>query len=151
MFTYVGFMTVAISAGSGRHAATLPIADRERAMFFTMIGLVPGVLSVTVPKFAVVSLLTKILFPSPWHVWLLWGLAISNLVLMLTTFVFHFSECDPPSARWTVHAPAKCRSSTTTIVYSIVVGGKRALILGSGRGGVLFTNVMNGKWQHIRL
>ncbi|KAM5341232.1 hypothetical protein ACJ41O_015341 [Fusarium nematophilum] len=122
VFTYVGCWTVAILAGSGRHEATLAVADLERAMFFTMVGLVPGELSLALPKFAVVSLLIKILFPSPRHVRLLWGLAIANLILMLGAFGFHFSECDPPSARWTVYAPAKCRSSTATIVYSVVVG-----------------------------
>ncbi|KAL5592479.1 hypothetical protein FOBRF1_013505 [Fusarium oxysporum] len=87
-----------------------------------MIGLVPGVLSLALPKFAVVNLLIKILFPSPRHVRLLWGLAIANLVLMLGAFGVRFSECDPPSARWTLYAPAKCRSSTAIIVYSVVVG-----------------------------
>ncbi|KAF5024824.1 hypothetical protein F66182_3063 [Fusarium sp. NRRL 66182] len=128
VFTYVGCWTVAILAGSGRHEATLTVTDLERAMFFTMVGLVPGVLSLALPKFAVVSLLIKILFPSTRHVRLLWGLAIANLVLMLGAFVFHFSECDPPSARWTVYAPAKCRSSTATIVYSVAVGSFSAVV-----------------------
>jgi hypothetical protein len=105
-----------------------------------MVGLVPGVLSLALPKFAVVSLLVKILFPSPRHVRLLWGLAITNLVVMLGAFGVHFSECDPPSARWTVDAPAKCRSSTATIVYSVFVGCKRALILESGGRVVRCTN-----------
>jgi hypothetical protein len=108
-----------------------------------MIGMVPGVLSLALPKFAVVNLLIKILFPSPRHVRLLWGLAIANLVLMLGAFGVRFSECDPPSARWTLYAPAKCRSSTAIIVYSVVVGCKWALILESEVRGVRYTNVMN--------
>ncbi|KAH7124441.1 hypothetical protein EDB81DRAFT_765800 [Dactylonectria macrodidyma] len=70
---YVGFMTAAVSAGLGRHAATLSVPDLERAMFLTMVGMFPGGPSHAVPKFAVVSLLTKILSPSPSHVRLLWG------------------------------------------------------------------------------
>ncbi|KAH7176896.1 hypothetical protein EDB81DRAFT_773735 [Dactylonectria macrodidyma] len=128
VFTYVACWTVAILAGSGRHEATLAVDELERAIFFTMIGLVPGVLSLALPKFAVVSLLVKILFPSPRHARLLWGLAIANLVIMLGAFGVHFSECDPPEARWTIYAPAKCRSSTATIVYSVVVGSFSAVV-----------------------
>ncbi|KAK2922512.1 hypothetical protein FoTM2_017365 [Fusarium oxysporum f. sp. vasinfectum] len=143
VFAYVGCWTAAILAGSGRHQATLTVAEFDRSVFFLMIGLVPGVLSLALPKFAVVNLLVKILFPSPRHVRLLWGLAIANLVLMLGAFGVRFSECDPPSARWTLYAPAKCRSSTAIIIYSVVVGCKWALILESEVRGVRYTNVMN--------
>ncbi|KAL7757142.1 hypothetical protein ACKLNR_011669 [Fusarium oxysporum f. sp. zingiberi] len=108
-----------------------------------MIGLIPGVVSLALPKFAVVNLLIKMLFPSPRHVRLLWGLEIATLVLMLGVFGVRFSECDPPSARWTLYAPAKCRSSTTIIVYSVVMGCKWALILESEVTGVRYTTVMN--------
>ncbi|QKD52158.2 uncharacterized protein FOBCDRAFT_238471 [Fusarium oxysporum Fo47] len=122
VFAYVGCWTAAILAGSGRHEATLTVAELDRSIFFFMVGLVPGVLSLALPKFAVVNLLIKILFPSPLHRRLLWSLPIANIVLMLGAFGVHYSECDPPSARWTLYAPAKCRSSTGTIVYSVVVG-----------------------------
>ncbi|RKK99716.1 hypothetical protein BFJ70_g17483 [Fusarium oxysporum] len=124
VFTYVGCWTAAILAGCGRHQATLAVDELDRSVFFFMIGLVPAVLSLALPKFAVVNLLIKILFPSPPHVRFLWGLAIANVVLMLGAFGVHYSECDPPSAKWTLYAPAKCRSSTGTIVYSVVVGCK---------------------------
>ncbi|SCO92509.1 related to integral membrane protein PTH11 [Fusarium oxysporum] len=128
VFAYVGCWTAAILAGSGRHQATLTVAEFDRSVFFLMIGLVPGVLSLALPKFAVVNLLIKILFPSPRHARLLWGLAIANLVLMLGAFGVRFSECDPPSARWTLNAPAKCRSSAAIIVYSVVVGSFSAVV-----------------------
>ncbi|EXM14518.1 hypothetical protein FOTG_17081 [Fusarium oxysporum f. sp. vasinfectum 25433] len=128
VFTYVGCWTAAILAGCGRHQATLAVDELDRSVFFFMIGLVPAVLSLALPKFAVVNLLIKILFPSPPHVRFLWGLAIANVVLMLGAFGVHYSECDPPSAKWTLHAPAKCRSSTGTIVYSVVVGSFSAVV-----------------------
>ncbi|KAJ4122859.1 hypothetical protein NW765_017407 [Fusarium oxysporum] len=128
VFTYVGCWTAAILAGCGRHQATLAVDELDRSVFFFMIGLVPAVLSLALPKFAVVNLLIKILFPSPPHVRFLWGLAIANVVLMLGAFGVHYSECDPPSAKWTLYAPAKCRSSTGTIVYSVVVGSFSAVV-----------------------
>ncbi|KAL5603929.1 hypothetical protein FOVSG1_006679 [Fusarium oxysporum f. sp. vasinfectum] len=128
VFAYVGCWTAAILAGSGRHEATLTVAELDRSIFFFMVGLVPGVLSLALPKFAVVNLLIKILFPSPPHERLLWSLPIANIVLMLGAFGVHYSECDPPSARWTLYAPAKCRSSTGTIVYSVVVGSFSAVV-----------------------
>ncbi|EWZ40875.1 hypothetical protein FOZG_09497 [Fusarium oxysporum Fo47] len=67
-------------AGSGRHQATLTVAEFDRSVFFLMIGLAPGVLSLALPKFAVVNRLIKVLFPSPRRVRLLWGLEIANLV-----------------------------------------------------------------------
>ncbi|EMT61005.1 hypothetical protein FOC4_g10012296 [Fusarium odoratissimum] len=128
VFAYVGCWTAAILAGSGRHEATLTVAELDRSIFFFMVGLVPGVLSLALPKFAVVNLLIKVLFPSPLHKRLLWSLPIANIVLMLGAFGVHYSECDPPSARWTLYAPAKCRSSTGTIVYSVVVGSFSAVV-----------------------
>ncbi|KAK2122002.1 hypothetical protein NOF04DRAFT_1337007 [Fusarium oxysporum II5] len=113
VFAYVGCWTAAILAGSGRHEATLTVAELDRSIFFFMVGLVPGVLSLALPKFAVR---------------LLWSLPIANIVLMLGAFGVHYSECDPPSARWTLYAPAKCRSSTGTIVYSVVVGSFSAVV-----------------------
>lgn len=101
-----------------------------------MIGLIPGVLSLALPKFAVVNLLVKILCPSPRHIRLLWSLVIANLVLMLGAFGIRFSECDPPEAQFTLYAPAKCRSSTAIIVYSVVAGCKCALILESDVRGL---------------
>ncbi|KAF4429647.1 integral membrane PTH11 [Fusarium acutatum] len=136
VFAYVACWTAAISAGCGRHQATLTVDEFDRSVFFLMIGLVPGVLSLALPKFAVVNLLVKILFPSPRHVRLLWGLAIANLVLMLGAFGVRFSECDPPEAQFTLYAPAKCRSSTAIIVYSVVVGCKWALFPESEVRGV---------------
>ncbi|KAF5629211.1 integral membrane protein PTH11 [Fusarium sp. NRRL 25303] len=128
VFAYVACWTAAILAGSGRHQATLTVDEFDRSVFFLMIGLIPGVLSLALPKFAVVNLLVKILFPSPRHVRLLWGLAIANLVLMLGAFGVRFSECDPPEAQFTLYAPAKCRSSTAVIVYSVIVGSFSAVV-----------------------
>ncbi|CCT71730.1 related to integral membrane protein PTH11 [Fusarium fujikuroi IMI 58289] len=128
VFAYVACWTAAILAGSGRHQATLTVDEFHRSVFFLMIGLIPGVLSLALPKFAVVNLLVKILFPSPRHVRLLWGLAIANLVLMLGAFGVRFSECDPPEAQFTLYAPAKCRSSTAIIVYSVIVGSFSAVV-----------------------
>ncbi|RBA13204.1 hypothetical protein FPRO05_13631 [Fusarium proliferatum] len=86
VFAYVACWTAAILAGSGRHQATLTVDEFHRSVFYLMIGLIPGVLSLALPKFAVVNLLVKILSPSPRHVRLLWGLATANLVLMLGAF-----------------------------------------------------------------
>jgi hypothetical protein len=126
-YTYLAFVTVAVRAGAGRHAAVLSIPDLENAIFFTTIGFIPGILSFTVPKFAVIILVTKLLSPHRWQKWIMWILAIINSSLILVTIAIVFAQCDPPKAMWTVGIDFKCWDPMVLVSVTICCGAFSAL------------------------
>lgn len=63
----VGFSTVEVHYGSGRHIQTLSQDEISGAIKYTLYGFVPGILSYVLPKLAVVNLLARLLNPSRAH------------------------------------------------------------------------------------
>jgi hypothetical protein len=120
-------VTVAVRAGAGRHAAVLSTPDLEKAIFFTTIGFIPGILSFTVPKFAVIILVTKLLNPYRWQKWIMWILAIINLSLILVTIAIVFAQCDPPRAMWTIGIDFKCWDPIVLVSATLCCGAFSAL------------------------
>ncbi|GAB1313432.1 hypothetical protein MFIFM68171_03642 [Madurella fahalii] len=126
-YIYMIIITVAVHAGSGRHVAVLTIPQAERALLFTTIGFIPGILSYTIPKFAVVILIKDLLSPSRRHVTAIWALAGVNAVLIVLCITFVYVQCDPPRALWTVGIKARCWDPVALIATSIAGGASSAL------------------------
>ena len=122
-FVFLGFVTASIYYGSGRHAATLAIPDLENAIKYITIGFVPGILSFTVPKFAVVLLLCDLLNPSRLHRWFLWGMAAINFTAIIVCIIIVYASCDPPYAMWTLSVVPKCWDPKVVVYSSIFAGG----------------------------
>ncbi|KAL2127402.1 hypothetical protein VTI74DRAFT_10804 [Chaetomium olivicolor] len=78
---------VAIAYGAGRHLATLPPEAAHRAIFFNMVGSAPGILSFTLPKFAAIILLAKLLYPGRWHKVVMWVISILYFLMSAITMV----------------------------------------------------------------
>ena len=68
----LGISSAAAEAGSGRHFDTLTLEQQQNVIKYTIAAFCPGILSFAIPKLAVVSLLTKLLAPSPAHRIFLW-------------------------------------------------------------------------------
>jgi len=119
--------TVAVHAGAGRHVAALTIPQAERALLFTTVSFIPGILSYTIPKFAVVLLIKDLLNPSRRHVTAIWALAGVNAVLIVLCITFVYVQCDPARALWTVGIEARCWDPAVLIVASIAAGASSAL------------------------
>ncbi|GAB1321092.1 Rhodopsin domain-containing protein [Madurella fahalii] len=123
---YVALAGVAISYGGGRHVATLPPEDTSKAIYYTIISFVPGVSSFTIPKFAVVILLAKILDPNRWHKMIMWIVSTLYLLLAIGMLVINFAQCTPAAAQWG-GAPGYCWDRRITVDYAMALGVCSAL------------------------
>ncbi|KAK4120186.1 hypothetical protein N657DRAFT_538094, partial [Parathielavia appendiculata] len=97
---YVGLDAVAISHGAGKHIATLPKDDVSKAIFYAIVASVPGILSFTLPKFAVVILLVKVFNPGRWHRAFFWIISLLYLLGSVGGAILNFVECTPAAAQW---------------------------------------------------
>jgi hypothetical protein len=123
----MSIVAVAVQAGSGRHVAALTIPQANRAIFFTTISFIPGILSYTIPKFAVVILIKDLLSPSRAHVIVIWALAGVSAALTVVCIAVTYSQCDPSYAFWTIGIEAKCWDPVVLVATSIVAGASSAL------------------------
>jgi hypothetical protein len=123
----MSIVTVAVHAGSGRHVAALTIPQAERALLFTTISFIPGILSYTFPKFAVVILIKDLLRPSRGHEIAIWALAGVNAVLIVLCITFVYVQCDPARVLWTIGITARCWDPVVLIATSIAAAASSAL------------------------
>ncbi|KAK4166984.1 hypothetical protein QBC43DRAFT_11845 [Cladorrhinum sp. PSN259] len=126
-YIYMSLISVAVGSGAGRHVAALPVTQAERALLFTPIAFIPGILSYTVPKFAVVILIRDLLSPSRKHLAAIWILAGCSAVLTVLCIVFVYAQCDPPRALWTIGLKARCWDPVVLIATSIAASASSAL------------------------
>ncbi|KAL1855269.1 hypothetical protein Daus18300_011175 [Diaporthe australafricana] len=63
----VAFTTAAVANGSGKHFEVLTTQQHSNAIFWTVMGFGPGLMSFGIPKLAVVAFLTHIMNPSRIH------------------------------------------------------------------------------------
>lgn len=121
----VGLEIWAVKSGNGRHAATLSPEQQSAAVLSTISGFPPNVLAYTVPKFAVVALLVRILNPGKTHRMVLWSLATGCLVLVLLCIIILFAQCTPTHAQWDFAVTEKsCWSPWVLIDVAILTGSK---------------------------
>ncbi|KAL2131694.1 hypothetical protein VTI74DRAFT_4737 [Chaetomium olivicolor] len=117
---------VAIAYGAGRHLATLPPEDAHRAIFFIVVSSAPGILSFTLPKFAAIILLAKILNPGWWHKVVMWVISIIYFLMSAVTMVLVWVQCTPVAAQWG-GAEGTCWNPGTVFPYTVVHGVVGAL------------------------
>ena len=92
-------------------------------MYITL-GFVPGILSFTVPKFAVILLLCNLLNPSRLHRWFLWTMAAINFIAIVVCIAIVYASCDPPYAMWTLSVVPKCWDPNVVVYSSVFAGGR---------------------------
>ncbi|TEA13687.1 hypothetical protein C8034_v004463 [Colletotrichum sidae] len=128
-YVTVGLEVWAVRSGNGRHADTLSESQKSAAILSTISGFAPNVLAYTVPKFACVALLVKILNPSRAHRVILWSLAAGCLVLVLLCIIILFAQCSPSNAQWDFGVVDKrCWSPWVLIYVAIVTGAYSAAL-----------------------
>ncbi|KAJ0165992.1 hypothetical protein CTA2_9207 [Colletotrichum tanaceti] len=125
----VGLEIWAIRCGNGRHADTLSQQQQSAATLSTISGFPPNVLAYTVPKFAVVALLVRILNPGRVHRMVLWSLAAVCLVLVSLCIIILFAQCSPTYAQWDFSVTdKKCWSPWVLVNVAIVTGAYSAAL-----------------------
>ncbi|CAH0052039.1 unnamed protein product [Clonostachys solani] len=113
---------VAVAHGSGRHTDTLTLGQQGNAKFYTILSFPFGVLSFTIPKFAVAALLSRLLNPSRVHHAFLWGLPWLCLISVIICIIILFAQCTPAAFMWGGAPEGKCISPWVLIDFSIYTG-----------------------------
>lgn len=124
----LGLAIAGVKSGNGQHFVMLSNEQKSGAIFYTIAGFCPGVLSFGVPKLAVVALLTKIMNPGRKHKIFLWTMASVCLVLLFGCVVFLFAQCTPARSQWDFAVKGTCWSPWVLIYYAIVAGSKLIVI-----------------------
>ncbi|CAG8898115.1 unnamed protein product [Penicillium egyptiacum] len=128
---YCAISTAGVSVGYGKHATYLTMDNLEMAILLNTVSFLFGILSFTLPKIAVTSMLTRILNPKPMHKTILWVMVGTAAVVSIICIIILFTMCDPAEALWKpklVAAGAKCKSTTMLIDYAIFTGTISAVV-----------------------
>ncbi|CAG9988278.1 unnamed protein product [Clonostachys byssicola] len=104
------------------HTNTLTLEQQGNAKFYTILSFPFGVLSFTIPKLAVATLLTRLLNPSRVHHACLWGLAWLCLISVSICIIILFTQCTPAAFMWGGAPEGKCISPWVLIDFSIYTG-----------------------------
>ncbi|KAI9651721.1 MAG: hypothetical protein M1831_000504 [Alyxoria varia] len=124
-----GVFTAAFAAGTGQHFQDVPVSQWKPAMLMSMICLVLGLYTITVPKLAISILLERVLAPPRYVAWLLHFLSISiNVFAVVITFML-FLLCSPPKKAWDPKVVSgRCNSLTPLINISYFVASYATVI-----------------------
>lgn len=118
---YLALCGVAVHYGAGRHSRVLTPAAASTSVFYILIAFVFGVFSFTVPKFAVLILLGRILYPSVTHKRVMWVVSVVYSLQGIGMIVINYAQCSPPAAQWR-GAEGTCWPRTNTFAYSLALG-----------------------------
>lgn len=130
----------AVSHGFGQHIDNLTVEQRSQAMMWSIIGYTPGLLSLSLPKPAVVALLTRAMNPSKWHKRFLWLIAfwcVTNLVPYITLY---YAQCTPVQAVWDPSVSGTCLDKSVLIGYATYSSGGFYQVLCCGAW--IFTDIL---------
>ncbi|CAH0051947.1 unnamed protein product [Clonostachys solani] len=116
------FSTVAVLYGNGKHSSLLTPHQQQKATLWTMISICPAIISLGLPKLAVVALLARILNPSRFHKWILWITGICCQLALLATVGMLLGLCIPARSLWNLSEGGKCFNMNFFIAYSICAG-----------------------------
>jgi hypothetical protein len=117
----LALLGVTVSYGAGRHIVALSPEDASRAILFSAISSVPGILCFTIPKFAVIILLARLLSPGRWHKLAMWVVSIIYFLMSAVCIVLVFAQCRPVQAQWGA-AIGRCWKPHVMFTYTIVHG-----------------------------
>lgn len=103
-------ITIGSHYGLGRHMGTLPPENIIPALKYNVIVSAVLIWSFSLPKFAIISTLQRILEPGTKTTIMFWGLALSSQACILATSVWWFKQCDPIERGWDQSVPGTCAS-----------------------------------------
>ncbi|KAF7561194.1 hypothetical protein G7046_g2952 [Stylonectria norvegica] len=93
-------ITIGSSHGLGRHMLTLEPDERVQALKWNVIISSILIWTFSLPKFAIIAILKRILDYGLKTTIVFWGLAISSQACILATSIWWFKQCDPVEYGW---------------------------------------------------
>lgn len=100
IFLFCVLLSVAHEFGVGRHFATIPAEHKVDALRWVAILNAVTPWMCTLPKFAIVMTLKRILDFKRWTAILFWGLALSSQATVVVLTFWTFLQCSPIAYQW---------------------------------------------------
>ncbi len=112
---------MAAAYGAGRHVVVLSRANANCVILFAAVSSIPGIMCFTVPKFAVIILVARLLDPGKWHRRAMWVVSVVYFLMSLVAIILVFVQCTPVRAQWGA-AKGKCWRPPVMFTYTIIHG-----------------------------
>lgn len=113
-----------VSYGTGKHIALLTVEQQEGVALWTTITFCTGIMTLSIPKLAVVSLLVRILNPGRFHKWFLWGIVIWCQMTFIAAISLLLGRCTPLHSLWDFSVKGSCFDVNILVGYGIYASGK---------------------------
>jgi hypothetical protein len=101
-------VTIGSHYGLGKHFGTIPPEDVTTALKYNVIISAVLIWTFSLPKFAIISTLQRILTPGIKTTIVFWFLALSSQACILATSIWWFKQCDPVERGWDLTLPGSC-------------------------------------------
>ncbi|KAL6901222.1 hypothetical protein GGI43DRAFT_371321 [Trichoderma evansii] len=105
------FSSIGISYGLGQHEKTLDEFNLKEAIKWNVINNAVLIWSFSLPKFAIVAILKRILDYGTKTTILFWSLALTSQACFLATSVWWFAQCTPVAYQWDRSIGGTCAST----------------------------------------
>lgn len=106
------FASIGINYGLGQHEHTLDEWNLKEAIKWNVIINAVLIWSFSLPKFAIVAILKRILDYGTKTTILFWGLALTSQACFLATSVWWFAQCTPVAYQWDKSIEGTCASTS---------------------------------------
>lgn len=113
------FTAISVEYGEGQHMDTLSTPEQSQVLLWTIAGFFPGILSFSLPKLAVVSLLCRMLCPSTRNRLFTYAVCVILVADAFVCFGMFFGRCRPFRAVWDLTVP---ESEKTCFSFWSIVG-----------------------------
>ncbi|KAK2047218.1 integral membrane protein [Colletotrichum somersetense] len=120
--------TLAVFSGTGRHLDVLTLEQQQSIMLWSTAAQCPGIMSFSLPKLAVICLLTRLLEPGVFHKWFLWWMGIWCQLTLVATVAILIGRCTPARSLWDFSVAGTCFDPSILINYSIYAGTFSAFV-----------------------
>ncbi|KAJ2900960.1 hypothetical protein MKZ38_002195 [Zalerion maritima] len=112
-------VTIGSHYGLGRHMATLSDNDLTMALKYNVIISAVLIWTFSLPKFAIIAILKRILDYGTKTTILFWGMALSSQACILATSVWWFKQCDPVEAGWDLSIRKADSCASTSVLADL--------------------------------
>ncbi|OLN82377.1 hypothetical protein CCHL11_09760 [Colletotrichum chlorophyti] len=122
-WTATGTTLKAVALGNGRHTTMLTDRQKEEILGWTVMAFSFGIISLALPKLAVVALINRVLNPNRLHRIFLWALVVLCAAGLLGNLVGLIAQCPPEFEVQMSYTKMACLGPEKAVGYSISTSG----------------------------